>query len=61
MRHDRREVEQAFFRSVILLGKLARGHYLAEVRKGLREPNFTELREMDENIKVCEKELEKDR
>ena len=55
----KREVEQAFFRSVILLGKLARDNYLAEVRKGLRAPNFTELRELEENIKVCEKELEK--
>lgn len=55
----KREVEQAFFRSVVLLGKLAREHYLAEVRQDLRTPNFTELRQMDENIKVCEKELEK--
>lgn len=38
---------------------LASDNYLTEVRKGLHMPNLTELRELEENIKVCEKELEK--
>lgn len=59
MRQGKRAVAQEFFKSVVVLGKLVRERYLDDVRKGLREPNFAELRELEENIKVCEREMEK--
>jgi len=54
-----REAAQEFYTNVIDLGKLARENYMRETRLGLRSPNFTELRELDMNIEICEKELEK--
>lgn len=59
MTAPRREVAQEFYEQVIALGKFARDQILDEMRRGDRLPSITELRELEENIRVCEAELEK--
>jgi len=54
-----RATAQEFYKNVIELGKLAKEKYLEETRQGLRAPNFTELRELEMNIEICEEELAK--
>jgi hypothetical protein len=53
------KVGREFYEMVLGLGKIAKQNYLAETRRGDRMPNFTELRELEENIKTIEAELEK--
>jgi hypothetical protein len=55
----RREVAQEFYTNIIALGRMAIENAIDEMRRGLRAPSITEIREMEENIKVCEAELEK--
>jgi len=48
---------KSFFDDVVSLGKLTRKQVLLEVRQGLREANFNELRQLEMDIEKCEKEL----
>lgn len=59
LKPPRREVAQEFYSNIIALGKMARDNALEEMRQGLRAPNITEIRELEENIKTCEDELRK--
>jgi hypothetical protein len=59
LKPPRREVAQEFYTNIIELGKMARAQMLAEMRNGDRPFDITGIREMEENIKVCEHELEK--
>lgn len=57
MNTPRPAVAREFYENVIGLGKLARARYFSEVRKGLRDPDFNELRELEKNIEICQREL----
>jgi len=54
------EVEvKNFFEEAVRQGRAAKERYLLEVRQGLREANFNELRQLEMDIEKCEKELER--
>ena len=55
----RRETAQEFYTQIVELGEFTLTNYLAEVRAGTRLCDFAEVRELQENIKVCKAELEK--
>lgn len=52
-----RQAAQELYTNVLELGRYAREQYLAEVRAGKRVLDFTELRDLDENLKIIEAEL----
>lgn len=54
-----RETAQEFYSNIIALGEYTRDAMLQEMRTGDRPPSITELREIEEHIEVCRKELEK--
>ena len=55
----RREVAQEFFTNVLELGRMARANYIAECKAGMRDLNAVELKELDDNIEIVERELAK--
>lgn len=59
MNTPRREVAQEFWSNIVGLGRMARQNYIDECRRGERDMNFAELRELEENLKICEAELER--
>ncbi len=59
LKPPRREVAQEFYQNIIELGRMAHAAYLQEMKNGRRPLSVTELRELEEHIKICEAELEK--
>lgn len=59
MPNPRPEVAREFYTNIIMLGELAYDSYLAEVRAGTRDMDFTELNEIKAHIATCKAELKK--
>ena len=55
----RREVAQEFFTNVLELGRIARAGYIADCKAGRRDLDVVELKELDDNIEIIERELAK--